>query len=53
MGKNAISVYLPASATSLTVPNEFLEPATAYLWEVLAIGESGNQTLSSSDFETE
>ena len=37
----------------VTVPDEFLEPATAYAWEVLAIEESGNQTLSSSDFETE
>jgi hypothetical protein len=48
-----LSVYLPSSATSLTVPDEFLEPGTPYLWEVLAISESGNQTLSSSDFETE
>jgi hypothetical protein len=53
IGKRALSLYLPSSATSLTVPNEFLEPATAYAWEVLAIEESGNQTLSSSDFETE
>jgi hypothetical protein len=34
------------------VSAEFLEPATAYLWEVLAIEESGNQTLSSSAFRT-
>ncbi|GEM_PF-362340 len=53
IGKRGLSVYLPASATSLTVPNEFLEPGTHYLWEVLAIEESGNQTLSSSEFTTQ
>jgi hypothetical protein len=37
----------------MTVPDEFLEPATPYLWEVLAIEESGNQTLSSGSFQTE
>jgi hypothetical protein len=48
-----MSLYLPPTVTSLTVPNEFLEPATHYLWEVLAIEESGNQTLSSSEFTTQ
>jgi hypothetical protein len=47
------SVNLPASATSVTVPPEFLEPATVYKFEVLAIEESGNQTLTESTFETE
>lgn len=47
-----LSVHLPASATSLTVPNELLQPGTKYLWEVLAIEESGNQTISSSEFTT-
>jgi hypothetical protein len=45
IGKLGLSVYLPASASSLAVPDEFLEPATPYQWEVLAIEESGNQTL--------
>jgi len=27
-------------------------PGTAYKWEVLAIEESGNQTLSSGAFDT-
>lgn len=53
IGKLGLSIYLPASVTSLTVPNEFLEPGTHYLWEVLAIEESGNQTLSSSEFTTQ
>jgi len=53
IGKLGLSIYLPATVTSLTVPNEFLEPGTSYKWEVLAIEESGNQTLSSSEFTTQ
>jgi hypothetical protein len=53
IGKLGLSMYLPASVTSLTIPKEFLEPGTAYNWEVLAIEESGNQTLSSSSFHTQ
>ena len=51
--KRAMSIYVPPSVTSVTVPNEFLEPGTLYKWEVLAIEESGNQTLSSSEFTTQ
>ena len=46
-------MYLPPSVTSIAIPDGFLEPGTAYNWEVLAIEESGNQTLSSSAFETQ
>jgi hypothetical protein len=53
IGKLGLSMYLPASVTSIAIPDGFLEPATAYDWEVLAIEESGNQTLSSGAFETE
>jgi hypothetical protein len=53
IGKFGLSVYLPPTVTTLTVPSGFLEPGTAYKWEVLAIEESGNQTLSSGEFETE
>jgi hypothetical protein len=53
IGKFGLSMYLPPSVTSITVPDGFLEPGTAYAWEVLAIEESGNQTLSSGEFETE
>jgi hypothetical protein len=53
IGKRGMSIYLPPSVTSVTVPNEFLKPGTLYKWEVLAIEESGNQTLSSSEFTTQ
>jgi hypothetical protein len=46
-------VTLPASATQVTVPPEFLEPSTVYLFEVLAIEKSGNQTITEGTFETE
>jgi hypothetical protein len=48
----SLSVYVPGSVTSLPVPDGFLEPHTAYKWEVLAIERSGNQTLSSGAFRT-
>jgi len=51
--KPVMSIFVRPSVTSVTVPSEFLEPATTYDWEVLAIEESGNQTLSSSQFTTE
>ena len=53
IGKLGLSIYVGPSVTSITVPAEMLEPGTLYKWEVLAIEESGNQTLSSSEFETE
>lgn len=52
IGKFGLSMYLPPTVTSITVPAGFLEPATSYAWEVLAIEGSGNQTLSSSAFRT-
>ena len=53
IGKRGLSAYLPAKTTELTLPAGFLEPGTAYKWEVLAIAESGNQTLQSSAFKTQ
>lgn len=53
IGKIGLSMYLPASVTSMTIPAEFFEPGIAYNWEVLAIEESGNQTLSSGTFSTQ
>jgi hypothetical protein len=53
IGKFGLSMYLPSNVTAVTVPSGFLEPGTSYKWEVLAIEESGNQTLSSGEFETE
>ncbi len=52
IGKLGLSIYVPPSVTSIAVPNGFLQPRTAYKWEVLAIEESGNQTLSSGSFRT-
>ncbi len=53
IGKRGLSMYLPPTVTSIALPQGFLEPGTPYKWEVLAIEESGNQTLSSSEFSTE
>ena len=52
IGKFGLSMYLPPSVTHIDVPDGFLEPRTAYSWEVLAIERSGNQTLSSGSFRT-
>ena len=46
-------IILPASATAVTIPPEFLEPNTAYLFEVLAIEASGNQTITEGSFTTQ
>ena len=46
------SVDLPALATRVTVPPEFLKPGTLHKFEVLAIEASGNQTISESTFST-
>ena len=53
IGKFGLSMYLPRSVTSMAIPDKFLEPRTAYKWEVLAIERSGNQTLSSGSFRTQ
>ena len=50
--KVTLDVTMPPTATTLTVPDGFLRPATEYEWEVLAIERGGNQTLSSSTFVT-
>jgi hypothetical protein len=50
--KRVLSAVLPATATSMTVPATFLLPGVEYKWEVLAIEEGGNQTLSEGVFRT-
>jgi hypothetical protein len=46
-------VTMPADAgTSVTVPAEILEEGTEYKFEVLAIAENGNQTISETCFVT-
>ncbi len=52
IGKMGLSIYLPADVTEMRIPHEFLEPGTDYEWEVLAIEESGNQSINSSAFST-
>jgi hypothetical protein len=52
-GASVFSVHVPSTVTSMRVPSEFLEPASPYAFEVLAIEESGNQTLTSRSFETQ
>jgi hypothetical protein len=44
------SVDLPASVTSVTIPSEFLESGTEYLFELQAIEASGNITFSEVHF---
>jgi hypothetical protein len=48
-----LNADLPPTSTSFTVPADFLEPGTEYMFEVLAIEVSGNQTIAVSSFETE
>lgn len=50
--RNGLSMYLGPNVTRMTVPKEFLQPGVKYVWEVLAIEPSGNQTLSSGKFST-
>jgi hypothetical protein len=42
---------LPASANSVTIPAEFLEPGIEYKLEIQAIERSGNQTISEHSFK--
>jgi hypothetical protein len=48
-----LNADLPPTSTSFTVPADFLEPGTEYMFEVLAIEVSGNQTIAAGSFETE
>ncbi len=50
--KRVLSAVLPATVSSMTVPPTFLLPNTEYKFEVLAIEEGGNQTLSEGTFRT-
>jgi H2-forming N5,N10-methylenetetrahydromethanopterin dehydrogenase-like enzyme len=46
-------VVFPATAgTTVTVPPEVLEPGADYIFEVLAIEEGGNQTITEGCFAT-
>ena len=45
-GGRELSMYLPPTATSATIPAEFLEPGTRAGGEILARENSGNQTIT-------
>ncbi|GEM_PF-2556474 len=49
----ALSIHVPPSVTSLTVPNQFLEPGSRYEIEIIVLEVSGNQTITSIFFETQ
>jgi hypothetical protein len=48
-----VDIDLPASETSLTVPDEYLQAGTIYRFEILSTEESGNQTITEGFFCTE
>jgi hypothetical protein len=50
--KIILDVLMPPTATSMAVPPGFLLANSQYEWEVIAIEESGNQTLSVGVFRT-
>lgn len=50
--KRVLDVVVPASETRMTVPSSFLVPGAEYKYEVLAIEEGGNQTLTEATFST-
>lgn len=49
----ALSIHVPPSVSSLTVPNEFLEPGARYEIEIIVLEVSGNQTITSLFFKTQ
>jgi hypothetical protein len=51
--QSIFDVHVPPDRNALSVPVEFLEPGTEYELEVLALEESGNQTITVSSFTTE
>ena len=47
-----LDIFLPAGVTSVTVPAELIVPGGEYKFEVLAIEEGGNQTITEGFFMT-
>lgn len=45
-GDGNFDIVLPGDATNVAVPAQFLEPGTEYGFEVLAIADNGNQTIT-------
>jgi hypothetical protein len=52
-GNRDVSMDLPGSATSASIPGEFLTPGTVTELEVLARERSGNQTITAVEFRTQ
>lgn len=51
--KRSLSMHVPASTTSVTIPSEFFaQSGTLHAFEVLAIEESDNQTITQGEFIT-
>ena len=50
---HVFDVKVPGTTTSVTVPPEFLQPATEYGFEVLAVDRGGNQTITATSFVTQ
>ncbi len=50
--KRVLSATVPAAVTSMVVPPTFLVRNASYKWEILAIEQGGNQTLSEGTFLT-
>lgn len=48
-----LDVDVPADRTRLTVPRQYLRPATVYRFEVLSTEEGGNQTITEGFFCTQ
>ena len=48
----SFDITLPASVTRVTVPPQFLRTNTDYKFEILAIEQGGNQTISEGSFKT-
>ncbi|MCV2488358.1 fibronectin type III domain-containing protein [Geodermatophilus sp. YIM 151500] len=52
LSRPVFDVHLPPDRTELAVPDGFLRPGTLYELEVLALEESGNQTITLGFFTT-
>jgi hypothetical protein len=52
LSRPVYDVHVPADRRELSVPDGFLEPETIYELEVLALEETGNQTISVGFFHT-
>jgi hypothetical protein len=52
MSQPIASIHVVPTVSSLTIPAEFLEPGTEYELELIAIEESGNQTITVQFFDT-